>query len=182
MFYVIFSLHISSIVLKQFFFNPHLLMGIIDPRRLPSILSCICDSCVSSLIIYLIWGSKSITRWISWHGTLSQTLWKSWLKAQSCKVPHDFHNAKSALSSLSRSLERFGYVLHQRYFCYILIFLIYQFCVRDIFLRLGPNICLENFGASYKIRVMDSDRLITPVMINISNNEIKIKLPWPLLS
>lgn len=155
MFYIIFNLHISSIVLKQFLFNPHLLMGIIDSCPLPSILSRICDSCVSSPVIYLIWGSKNITSRISWHGTLSHTLWKSWLKVQSCKVLHDFCNRKSVLSSLSRTL--FGKIWKcsalNIFLLYFFIFLIYQFCVRDIFLRLGPNICQENSVASYKIRI-----------------------------
>ena len=145
MFYIIFSLHVSFIVLKYFFFNPYMLMGIIDPCPLPSILSCTCDSCVSSLVIYLIWGSKSIMNRISWQATLSQTLCKSWLKAQSCKVLHDSYNRKSALSSLSRSLERLGNVLNQRYFCYILIFLIDQFCISGIFSQVRPKCVSRKF-------------------------------------
>lgn len=130
-------------------------MGITDPCPLLCILSCICDSFVYSLVIYLIWGSKIITSRISWHRKLSQMLWKSWLKAQSCKVLHDFYNGKCALRSLSRSLERFCNVLNQIYLLYLDIFDISDPHQRFI-LRLGPNICLANFWASYKIRVINS--------------------------
>lgn len=67
MLYILFRLCISCIVLKCFFLNPRLLMGVVDSCHLLNILPYICDSSDSSLPICLIWDLRSMTCRKSWQ-------------------------------------------------------------------------------------------------------------------